>query len=55
MNVKSCFSDARYDAFILYADEDSDFAHDMIDKMEKEYGLKVIKLIHSKVEMANLT
>ena len=32
---------ARYDAFILYADEDSDFALQIVDKMENEYNLKV--------------
>jgi len=31
----------RYDAFILFADEDSDFAMQIVDKMENEYNLKV--------------
>ncbi|XP_012272432.1 myeloid differentiation primary response protein MyD88 [Orussus abietinus] len=30
-----------YDAFLLYADEDLDFAKQMIEKLEKEYGLKL--------------
>lgn len=31
----------RYDAFILYAEEDSDFAHQVVEKLENEYKLKV--------------
>lgn len=31
----------RYDAFILYADEDSQFADQVIEKLEQEYKLKV--------------
>ncbi|CAG7726742.1 unnamed protein product, partial [Allacma fusca] len=32
---------ARYDAFILYAEEDSDFAMQIVEKMEDEYNLKI--------------
>lgn len=31
----------KYDAFVLYADEDSSFADQVIQKMEEEYKLKV--------------
>jgi len=31
----------RYDAFILYADEDSEFADEVITKLETEYDLRV--------------
>lgn len=34
----------RYDAFILFADEDSGFAGQVIEKLEQEYKLKVNKL-----------
>ncbi len=35
----------RYDAFILYADEDSEFADQVIEKLEQEYKLKVKKML----------
>ncbi|XP_046389682.1 myeloid differentiation primary response protein MyD88 isoform X2 [Ischnura elegans] len=31
----------NYDAFLLYAEEDVDFAMEIIEKMEKDYGLKL--------------
>jgi hypothetical protein len=31
----------HYDAFLLFADEDQDFAMQIMDRMETEYGLKV--------------
>ena len=31
----------RYDAFILYSDEDSEFANQVVTKLEMEYSLKV--------------
>jgi hypothetical protein len=31
----------HYDAFLLFADEDQDFAMQILDRMETEYGLKV--------------
>ncbi|XP_006560503.2 myeloid differentiation primary response protein MyD88-A isoform X2 [Apis mellifera] len=34
-------SEQNYDAFILYADEDIKFANEMVDKLEKEYNLKL--------------
>jgi len=34
----------QYDAFILYAKEDQEFVNEIVDKMEGEYGLKVLKL-----------
>lgn len=33
-----------YDAFLLYADEDISFANEMIEKLEKEYQLKVLHI-----------
>jgi hypothetical protein len=34
----------HYDAFLLFADEDQDFAMQIMDKMETDYGLKVWEL-----------
>lgn len=31
----------NYDAFVVFADEDIDFATELIDTMEKQYGLKL--------------
>lgn len=31
----------RYDAFILYSNEDSEFADEVVTKLEHEYNLKV--------------
>jgi hypothetical protein len=33
----------RYDAFLLFAEEDQDFAMQILDRMESDYGLKVPK------------
>lgn len=33
----------HYDAFLLFAEEDQDFAMQILDRMETDYGLKVIK------------
>jgi hypothetical protein len=33
----------HYDAFLLFSDEDQDFAMQIMDRMETEYGLKVWK------------
>jgi transcriptional regulatory protein LevR len=33
----------HYDAFLLFAEEDQDFAMQILDRMEAEYGLKVPK------------
>lgn len=33
----------RYDAFMLFAEEDQDFAMQILDRMESDYGLKVLK------------
>jgi len=32
----------RYDAFLLFAEEDQDFAMQILDRMETDYGLKVL-------------
>jgi hypothetical protein len=33
----------HYDAFLLFAEEDQDFAMQILDRMETDYGLKVPK------------
>jgi hypothetical protein len=33
----------HYDAFLLFAEEDQDFAMQIVDRMEIDYGLKVVK------------
>jgi hypothetical protein len=33
----------HYDAFLLFAEEDQDFAMQIVDRMETDYGLKVLK------------
>lgn len=33
----------HYDAFLLFAEEDQDFAMQILDRMETDYGLKVLK------------
>jgi myeloid differentiation primary response protein MyD88 len=33
----------HYDAVLLFAEEDQDFAMQMLDRMETYYGLKVLK------------
>jgi hypothetical protein len=32
----------HYDAFLLFAEEDQDFAMQILDRMETDYGLKVL-------------
>jgi hypothetical protein len=42
----------HYDAFLLFAEEDQDFAIQIVDRMETEYGLKVLKQCnHSVIEL----
>lgn len=33
----------HYDAFLLYADEDAEFATEMIENLENKYKLKVLE------------
>lgn len=35
----------EYDAFVLYAREDQEFVDKVIEKMEGEYGMKVLFLL----------
>ncbi|KAJ4435002.1 hypothetical protein ANN_23574 [Periplaneta americana] len=40
------FEPQHYDAFLLYAEEDQDFAMQIVDKMERDYGLTDNFVIH---------
>lgn len=33
-----------YDAFLLYAEEDNDFAIEMVEKLETQFKLKVLRI-----------
>ncbi len=35
-----------YDAFVLFSEEDREFVDNVVEKMEGEFGLKVLLLIH---------
>lgn len=39
--VRQGLENQYYDAFLLYADEDVNFANEMMDKLEKQYSLKL--------------
>ncbi|XP_015434322.1 PREDICTED: myeloid differentiation primary response protein MyD88 [Dufourea novaeangliae] len=39
--LKQGFENQYYDAFLLYADEDVNFAIEMVDKLENQYNLKL--------------
>lgn len=42
--VKTGLSTQHYDAFLVYADEDADFAQEIIENLEQKQNLKVTKL-----------